>query len=125
MIWSSDLAPRELGTDQVVGGDDRADEMVVDLSKLSKSWEIVKSRKTSKAWKFAKIISLEKHLPKHRSSVEEFELSLELSNRLTDALSHFFSEESDSIFLHQIFVSKMHVFLPLNFGDPLQKDVLA
>ena len=39
---SSDLAPRELGTDEVVGGGGRADETVVDSSKLSKSWRIVK-----------------------------------------------------------------------------------
>ena len=38
---SSDLALRELGTNEVVGGDARADETVVDLSK-SKSWRIVK-----------------------------------------------------------------------------------
>ena len=46
---SSDLAPGELGTDEVVGGSGRADETVVDLSKSSKSRRIVKSRKTSKA----------------------------------------------------------------------------
>ena len=46
---SSDLAPGELGTDEVVGGSGRADETVVDSSKLSKSRRIVKSRKTSKA----------------------------------------------------------------------------
>ena len=49
---SSDLAPRELGTDEVVGGGGRADETVVDLSKLSKcqkSQRIVKSRKISRA----------------------------------------------------------------------------
>ena len=46
---SSDLAPRELGTDEVVGGGGRADETVVDSSKLSKSRRIVESRKTSKA----------------------------------------------------------------------------
>ena len=40
---SLDLAPRELGTDEVVGDGGRADETVVDLSKLSKV------RKTSKA----------------------------------------------------------------------------
>ena len=33
----SDLALTELGTDEVVGSDGRADEMVVDSSKLSKS----------------------------------------------------------------------------------------
>ena len=48
-IRSSDLAPRELGTDEVVGGGGRADETVVDSSKSSKSQRIVKSRKTSKA----------------------------------------------------------------------------
>ena len=37
MTGSSDLAPRELGTDEVVGGSGRADETVVDLSKSSKS----------------------------------------------------------------------------------------
>ena len=46
---SSDLAPRELGTDEVVGDGDRADETVVDSFKSSKSRGIVKSRKTSKA----------------------------------------------------------------------------
>ena len=46
---SSDLAPRELETDEVVGGGGRADETVVDSSKSSKSRRIVKSRKTSKA----------------------------------------------------------------------------
>ena len=46
---SSDLAPRELGTDEVVGGSGRADETVVDLSKSSKIRRIVKSQKTSKA----------------------------------------------------------------------------
>ena len=46
---SSDLAPRELGTDEVVGGGGRADETVVDSSKSSKSRGIVKSQKTSKA----------------------------------------------------------------------------
>ena len=34
---SSDLALRELETDKVVGGGGKVDEMVVDLSKLSKS----------------------------------------------------------------------------------------
>ena len=34
---SSDLAPRELETDEVVGGGGRADETVVDSSKSSKS----------------------------------------------------------------------------------------
>ena len=42
------MAPRELGTDKVVGGVGRPDETVVDLSKLSKSRRIVKSQKTSK-----------------------------------------------------------------------------
>ena len=44
----SDLTLRELGTDEVVGGGGRADETIVDLSKLSKSRKIVKSRKTLK-----------------------------------------------------------------------------
>ena len=39
---SSDLAPRELGIDEVVGGGGRADKTVVDSSKLSKSRRIVK-----------------------------------------------------------------------------------
>ena len=55
---SSDLAPRELGTDEVVEGSGRADETVVDSSKSSKSQRIVKSQKTSKAWEVAKVISL-------------------------------------------------------------------
>ena len=43
---SSDLAPRELGTDEVVGGGGRADETVVDLSKWSKSCQkVVKKSK--------------------------------------------------------------------------------
>ena len=42
---SSDLAPRELGTDEVVGNSGRADEKVVDLSKSSKSRRIVKKSK--------------------------------------------------------------------------------
>ena len=33
-IESSDLAPRELGTDEIVGGGGRANEMVVDLPKF-------------------------------------------------------------------------------------------
>ena len=37
MTGSSDLAPRELGTDEVVGGGGRADETVVDLSSRQKS----------------------------------------------------------------------------------------
>ena len=49
MTGLSDLALRELGTDEVVGGGGNADEMIVDSSKLSKSRGIVKSRKTSKA----------------------------------------------------------------------------
>ena len=48
MTESSDLALRKLGTDEVVGIGGRADKTVVDLSKLSKSRRIVKSRKTSK-----------------------------------------------------------------------------
>ena len=48
-IGLSDLAPRELETDEVVGGGGRADETVMDSSKSSKSRKIVKSRKTSKA----------------------------------------------------------------------------
>ena len=47
-IGSSDLAPRELGIVEVVGGSDKADKTVVDSSKSSKSQRIVKSRKTSK-----------------------------------------------------------------------------
>ena len=39
---SSDLAPRDLETNEVVGGSDRADETVVDSSKSSKSQKIVK-----------------------------------------------------------------------------------
>ena len=34
---SSDLVPRELGTDEIIGDGGRADETVVDSSKLSKS----------------------------------------------------------------------------------------
>ena len=49
IIESSELALRELGTNEVVGGGSRADETVVDSSKLSKSQRIVKSQKTSKA----------------------------------------------------------------------------
>ena len=37
MTGSSDLAPKELEIDEIVRDDDRADETVVDLSKLSKS----------------------------------------------------------------------------------------
>ena len=40
---SSNLVPRELGTDEVVEGGGRADETVVDSSKSSKSQRIVKS----------------------------------------------------------------------------------
>ena len=36
MTRSSDLAPRELGIDEAVGGGGRADETVMDLSKSSK-----------------------------------------------------------------------------------------
>ena len=44
------MAPRELETDEVVGGGGRADETVVDSSKLSKRQRIVKKvRKISKA----------------------------------------------------------------------------
>ena len=42
---SSDLAPRELGTDEVVGGSSRADETVVDLSKCQKVEESSKVEK--------------------------------------------------------------------------------
>ena len=48
---SSDLAPRELGTDEVVGGSGRADKTVVNLSKLSKSRRIVKKSKNLKGLK--------------------------------------------------------------------------
>ena len=37
-----DLAPKELGTNEVIGGGGKADETVVDLSKSSKSRKIVK-----------------------------------------------------------------------------------
>ena len=43
MIGSSNLTPRELGTDEVVGSGSRVDETVVNSSKLSKSQRIVKS----------------------------------------------------------------------------------
>ena len=69
MTGSSDLALRELETDEVVGSGGKADETVVDLSKSSKVEESSKVRKTSKAWKVAKIIGSEERLPKHRSSV--------------------------------------------------------
>ena len=39
---SSDMAPRKLRTDKVVGGSDRVDEMIIDLSKLSKVEELSK-----------------------------------------------------------------------------------
>ena len=48
MTGSSDLVPRELRTDEVIGGSGRADETVVNLSKSSKSRKVVKSQKTSK-----------------------------------------------------------------------------
>ena len=48
---SSDLAPRELGTDEVVGGSGRADETVVNLSKSSKSRRIVKKSNNLKGLK--------------------------------------------------------------------------
>ena len=51
MTRSLDLAPRELETDEVVSGGGKADKTIVDLSKLSKSWKIIKSRKTSKGLK--------------------------------------------------------------------------
>ena len=51
MTGSSDLAPRKLGTDEVVGGSGRADETVVDLFKLSKSRRIVKKLKNLKGLK--------------------------------------------------------------------------
>ena len=66
---SSDLAPKELETDEVIGGGSRADKIVVDLSKLSKVRKLSKIWKTSKAWKVAKIIGSEEHLPKHRPFV--------------------------------------------------------
>ena len=68
-IRSSDLALRELETDEIVKGGGRANEMVMDLSKSSKSRGIVKSRKPLKAWKVAKIIGSEERLPKHQSFV--------------------------------------------------------
>ena len=47
------------------------------VEKLSKSRRIVRSRKTSKAWRVAKVISSEERLPKYRSSVnKELELLL-------------------------------------------------
>ena len=49
------------------------------VGKLSKSQRFVKkSKKLQKSKKFAKAISSEEHLPKHRSSVKELELPLEL-----------------------------------------------
>ena len=45
----SDLTLRKLGTDEIIGGGDRADKTVVNLFKSSKSRRIVKSSKTSKA----------------------------------------------------------------------------
>ena len=48
---SSDLAPRELETDEVVGSSGRADETVVDLSKLLKSRRIVKKSNNLKGMK--------------------------------------------------------------------------
>ena len=57
---SLDLAPRELGTNEVVGGGGRADETVVDSSKSSKSRRIVKkSEKPQRPEKFAKVIGSE------------------------------------------------------------------
>ena len=53
-IGSSDMAPKELGTNEVFGGGGRADETVVDLSKLSKSRKVVKSQKISKTWQICK-----------------------------------------------------------------------
>ena len=68
---SSDLAPRELGTDEVVGGGGRADETVVDSSKSSESRRIFKKpEKPQRPEKFAKAIGSEKRLPKHQSSVD-------------------------------------------------------
>ena len=42
------------------------------VEKSSKSRRIVKSRKTSKAWKVAKVIGSEEYLPKHRASVDSW-----------------------------------------------------
>ena len=47
----SNLAPKELGTDEIVGGSGRADETVVDLSKSSKSQRIVKKSNNLKGLK--------------------------------------------------------------------------
>ena len=47
---SLDLAPRELGTDEVVGGGGRADETVVELSKLSKSLKSYKDHRFKGTW---------------------------------------------------------------------------
>ena len=60
---SSDLAPKELGTDEVVGGGGRADETVVDSSKWSKSCQKSKNRQKVKnpqrPEKSVKVIGLE------------------------------------------------------------------
>ena len=45
---------------------------------VKKSKNCQKVRKTSKAWKVAKVIGSEERLPKHQSFVEELELPLEL-----------------------------------------------
>ena len=67
---SSDLVPRELGTNEVVGDGGKVDKMVVDSSKSSKSRKIVKKpKKPQRSEKIAKAISSEKCLPKHRSSI--------------------------------------------------------
>ena len=46
-IGSSELAPRELRTDEVIRSDGKANETVVDLSKSSKSRKIVKKSEKS------------------------------------------------------------------------------
>ena len=63
-LWSSMMRLTEVG--------------VMLLKSCQKIEELSKVEKPQKTWKVAKVIGLEKRLPKHRSSVEEFELPLEL-----------------------------------------------
>ena len=49
------------------------------IEKLSKNQKIVKKlKKPQRSEKFAKVIGSEERLPKHRSSVKELKLSIEL-----------------------------------------------
>ena len=120
---SSDLALKELGTDEVVEDSSRADETVVDLSKSSKSRKIVKSQKPSKVSKAAKVIGSEERLLKYQSSVNwiwktrasvraltvfralfarprssldtTFALIIGKANRAADTLSYFFQRSKE------------------------------